>query len=81
MEAAEKAAEKTRRLATMEEDKQKYHEALGLYNLKVVQVSDDGNCMFRGISYYVYGGIDSHHGYVRQQIVDYMRDNTDEFRE
>ena len=90
MEAAEKAADKAKMEAAeakkkadaiLEADKKIYRNLLGLANLKVVEVSQDGNCMFRGITYSLYDGDDSLHDYVRQAVVNYMSDPANEFQD
>ena len=48
--------------------------------MKVVQVSVDGNCLFRGIAYHLHEGDDSYYDDVRQQIVDYMSEEDKGFR-
>lgn len=52
-----------------------FFEALGIYP---VVIDGDGNCLFRSLSDQVYG-VDHHHAYVRQRVVDYQRSHPDEF--
>jgi len=40
--------------------------------LKIYQVSDDGNCLFRALSYQLYGTVDLY-ATVREKIISYMR--------
>ena len=60
--------------------KANYHAALALENLEVVVLTGDGNCLFRGISYCLYGDV-ARHAEVRKQVVDYMRDEVNGFSE
>ena len=45
---------------------------LSYYGLHMLQVGGDGNCQFRSASQQLFG-TEAHHGYVRQQAVEYMR--------
>ena len=45
---------------------------------KQIPISSDGNCLFRSISYYIYGS-QIFHGRVRKEIVDHVLSHWDEF--
>jgi len=46
------------------------HEA----GLRIVKIDNDGNCLFRAISFQVYGDV-QHHKLVRQKCMDYIHLN------
>jgi len=57
---------------------EKLENALVSRNLKIYPVSDDGNCLFRSISYQVHGTVDKYAD-VRQQIVNYIRSASEDY--
>ncbi len=64
--------------AKYEADKAKFTEKLSQNGLKSVEMSDDGNCLFRAIADQLEGNQILHRKY-RQKAVDQMRSNKDEY--
>jgi len=66
-----------------EKDTMKYEKlenALVSRGLKIFKVNDDGNCLFRALSFLVYGTVDLHAD-VREKIVNYMRSAKEHYSE
>lgn len=49
-------------------------------NITVVPVAGDGACLFRAVSVHLHGN-ENHHLQIRQEVVDFMRDNNALFEE
>lgn len=47
---------------------------------RVAQISGDGNCLFRALSYAITGGDENQHAILRQAIVSFESDHADAFR-
>jgi len=48
--------------------------------MEIVEMSSDGNCLFRSLSDQLFGDFGNMHDHVRWAIVDYMKKNADNFR-
>ncbi|CAJ1966676.1 unnamed protein product [Cylindrotheca closterium] len=48
--------------------------------LSIVDMSSDGNCLFRALSDQLYNDRGHHHDEIRNDICDFMADNEDEFK-
>ena len=48
--------------------------------MEIVEMSPDGNCLFRSLSDQLFGDFGNMHDHVRWAIVDYMKKNPDNFR-
>jgi hypothetical protein len=46
----------------------------------IVEIKQDGNCMFRSISDQLYGDLGHNHESVRQDVCDFIEGHQDEFK-
>ncbi|KAG0569919.1 hypothetical protein KC19_6G125000 [Ceratodon purpureus] len=63
--------DKTKEIASL-------NQQLGLLDLKVVQVTADGNCFFRAVSEQLEGDEEEHSKY-RKMVVDYLQEHREDF--
>lgn len=62
-------------------DNVKLKAALESEGLTIVDMSSDGNCLFRALSDQLYNDRGHHHGEIRSDICDFMALNEDEFKQ
>ncbi|KAL3916954.1 MAG: hypothetical protein SGILL_004940 [Bacillariaceae sp.] len=53
--------------------------SLAEHNLEVLEMSPDGNCLFRALSDQLYGDYGNDHANIRAEICDFMESNKQDF--
>ena len=56
------------------------NQSLAEQNLEVLEMSPDGNCLFRALSDQLNGDFGNHHADTRAQVCDFMEANQDDFK-
>lgn len=74
-----KKVTKTSPLEVEELDIQAFSDALQDYNLRIRDVSNDGNCLFRAVSDQLYGSEDAHLK-LRERACDYLVEHKDHYQ-
>jgi len=64
-------AEHTRKITVLSDRYEHYRDALARQGLEIAPIEGDGNCLFRSVSYQIYGD-DQYHHIVREKCMDYM---------
>lgn len=66
---------------TESEDDARLQKSLSEHGLEVIEMSSDGNCLFRALSDQLYGDYGNKHATVRSDISDFMEQNKEDFQE